>query len=169
MGRGSETKGKFYGQRKHGAYGIYHFCFSFSNLFPIKSHSPIAKDRQINAVKAVRVAFVSLACSQLQWRCPGLKQWDLSWALQAAGGTPWQSLPSCCFAGAWTNSSQIHSWVQGFTFSCILPLAWCTALGKLLNLAKTLLFPLQSGVNSGHPSPLPLRCWDEKCCRDSRY
>lgn len=27
-------------------------------------------------------------------------------------------------------------------FSCVLPLAQCIALGKLLNLAKTLLFPL---------------------------
>lgn len=59
--------------------------------------------------------------------------------------------------------------MQGFIYSCVLPLAWCIGLGKLLNLAKTLLFPLQSGVNSGHPSPLALRSWDEKCCRDSRY
>lgn len=50
--------------RNHGACGIYHFCFS--NLLPVKSLSPIAKDRQINAVKVVRVVFVSLAWSQLQ-------------------------------------------------------------------------------------------------------
>lgn len=47
--------------------------------------------------------------------------------------------------------------LQGFThFFCVLPLTWHVVLSKLLNLAKAL-FPLKSGVNNGHLSPL---LWD---------
>lgn len=37
--------------RNHGAYVIYHFCFNFDNLFPVKCLCRIARDRQINAIK----------------------------------------------------------------------------------------------------------------------
>lgn len=154
--------------RKHGAYGIYHFCFGFSNLFPVKSLSPIAKDRQINAVKAVSICFTCL--EPVTVKVP---------RYEAVAHETYPELPklqveppgSLFLLAALSKElgQTLHSWVQGFIFSCVLPLAWCIALGKLLNLAKTLLFPLQSGVNSGHPSPLALRCWDEKCCRDSGY
>lgn len=103
MGHGSETKGKFYGQRNHGAYGIYHFCFSFSNLFPIKSHSPIAKDRQINAVKAVSICFTCL--EPVTVKVPKSEAVRPVLSSPNCRQDPQQSLPSCYFAGAWTNSS----------------------------------------------------------------
>lgn len=47
--------------RNHGACVIYHFCLGFSCLFPVKNLCPIAKDRQINAVKSSEGSFISPA------------------------------------------------------------------------------------------------------------
>lgn len=135
--------------RNHGAYVIYHFCFSFNNLFPVKCLRRLARDRRYTQLKTARVAFVSPTCSHLQQRCPGLKQ------LHGSCVRPVPSTRNCrldhpgsLFLPAVLRElgQTLHKFTQEcrtfYSFFCVLPLTCCVALGKLLNLAETLLFPL---------------------------
>lgn len=148
--------------RNYKAFRIYHFCFGFSNLFPVKVSPPLlGQADKCSKISEGSICFTCLEPATVSMRAV-LSSPDCRLDSLAVSSF---LLPCRSLDKLFTNPLM----GAGFIFSCVLPLAWCIALGKLLNLAKTLLFPLQSGVNSGHPSPLALRSWDEKCCRDSRY
>lgn len=139
--------------RNHGAYVIYHFCFSLNNLFPVKLLCHIARNRIINTIKNRQVfeALVSPTCSHLQWRWPCLSSLRPVWGTQICR----LYHPGSLFLLAVLKElgQNLHKFTQDcralfllffflISFFCVLPLTCCIALGKLLNLAKTLLFPL---------------------------